>query len=105
MHLDGLNQLLPFINTALIASVAVSMIAALRRNRGKSGLFTASLTALQDEIAAIRDQVARLDANSERLCHTIETIRGALRQRSRGGQTGKAARQAEVRSAEQDLAS
>jgi len=83
MIFNDLSQVLPFINTALAVAVIAGTIAAFRygHERGNAEQFAATLTALQAEIAALKDKVARLEASNERLRRLIGMLRTALRRR------------------------
>jgi|GEM_PF-3204096 uncharacterized small protein (DUF1192 family) len=83
MPFSDLNQLLSFLNTALITATTAGTIAAFRsgRVRGEAEQFITTLTALQAEIAALKDKIVRLEASNERLRNTISAMRIALRQR------------------------
>jgi hypothetical protein len=84
MRLHELTQLLPFINTLLIAGLMTGTIIAMRsgshyrhrRNRALARM----LTALRSEIATIKEQTMCLDASNRHLSSVIDTLSAALHQ-------------------------
>jgi hypothetical protein len=83
MFINTLSQVLLILNTALGAAVMAGTIAAFRYGhaRGDAEQFATTLTALQAEITALKDQVARLEASNKRLRVTIGAMRVVLRRR------------------------
>jgi hypothetical protein len=82
MTLKFLSQVLSLIDILLISCAMASMIISVhyRRSHHKGDLLMTTLTALQTEVAIMKERVAHLCLSNERLCRTMQTAKSALRQ-------------------------